>query len=98
MSTPANVHWRHYTATGNEHGVAIVSADQPVGSKAIAGGGFAGGLFTSEDTYGNDAQGCAPMAGGYMDYDSGNDTRYFVGVFSCAYGAQIRVHLWALVA
>ncbi len=97
MSTPANVYWRHYTASGNEHGVAIISADQPNGSKAIAGGGFAGGTSTSEDTFGNDAQGCAPMVGGYLDYDSGTDTRHFVGVFACPYGATVRVHLWVLV-
>ena len=98
MSTPANVVWRHYTASGNEHGVAIVSADVPAGRRAIGGGGYAGGTGSSTDTNGNDAQGVTPMAGGYLDYDSGTDTTFFVGLFACAYGSTVRTHIWALLA
>lgn len=98
MSTPANVVWRHYTATGNEHGVAVVTADQEHGTHAISGGGFAGGSSSSTDQYANDAQGVAPLAGSFLDYDSGTDTTYFVAVFVCPYGSTVRTHVWALLA
>lgn len=98
MSTPANVVWRHYTASGNEHGVAVVSADQTTGTRAIGGGGFAGGSLSGTDQHANDAQGTAPLIGSYLDYDSNTDTTYFMAVFACPYGSTIRTHVWALLA
>lgn len=98
MSTPANVVWRHVQATGNEHGVAVITSAQDFGTHAISGGGYAGGATNSEDQNGNDAQGVAPMIGSFLDYDSGTDTTYFVALFACPYGNTVRAHVWALLA
>jgi hypothetical protein len=98
VSTPANVVWRHYSATGNEHGVTVVSADQEFGTHAISGGGYAGGSLSGTDEYANDAQGVAPLIGSYLSYDSGTDTTYFMAIFACPYGSTVRTHVWALLA
>lgn len=98
MSTPANVVWRHYTATGNEHGVTVVSSAQEFGTRAVCGGGFAGGSSTSDDESANDAQGVAPLVGSFLDYDSNTDTTYFLAIFACPYGSTVRTHVWALLA
>ena len=97
MSDPANVVWRHLTVAGNEHGVAIVQSGLDPGTRAVWGGGFAGGPSTSESEIGAaDAQGGAPMIGSYLEYDPATDSTYFIALFACPYGSSVRTHVWAL--
>jgi hypothetical protein len=98
VSTPANVVWLHQVVYGNEHGVAMQTADVPLGRHAISGGGYLGGAASSTDQSGNDAQGVAPLIGSYLDYDSGTDTTYFVAMFALPFGTTGRAHIWALLA
>lgn len=101
MAAPTIV-WQHLTQQANENGIAWSYSATPHGSHAISGGGYAeapiGDHATSTDVSGGAASSAAPVVASFADYDSGTDTTYWHVGFAAPPGAQLRTHVFAILA